>query len=385
MLMIALSAALFMLTIQCDTGGDDDDDSGGSACETFCNRVAECGLGGVIGVASMDECLNYCSGVGSSVGNCVLAANNCEETSACFSAGDDDDDNDDNDDNDDTSPADSTPRLVGYELYISAQDIELFSQATMLDTLGVHERPLIFVKYKDEACDLAGGKMYYQLDDGENTEYGTLPGNVKCQSSELGNALFGYDLTEIDGAMEIGEHSLRYYWTDSLGNESNPQVYNYEVGDIPTAIGGVMADFTRNDENGDPVSLSDYAGNVIVIDGFAEWCTYCRQEAGELATSMQDYLDNGDPVAMIGLMHETNSGSGDIPQATLQGWVDTYGWTGLIHCLDDGDQPTVQEQYWMQPAFPFNMVLDQDGVIRTKWHGYGSGLVDWVIEQLLTK
>jgi thiol-disulfide isomerase/thioredoxin len=155
------------------------------------------------------------------------------------------------------------------------------------------------------------------------------------------------------------------------------------VDDFPTAIGAPMADFTLTDETGTPVSLSDYAGMIVLINGFAEWCTYCKQEADEMAELIAEYNGAGDPVAMLGLMHETNSGSSDIPQATLQDWSDDHGWGGLIPCLDDGDPPTVQEDYWWTPAFPFNMILDADHVIRVKWHGYGSGLIEDVIDWLL--
>jgi hypothetical protein len=378
-LVLLVAAASFLALTQCD---DDDDDSGGtSACQKFCSRLADCGLGGLIGIATMDDCLNYCdTSVDGTLGNCVNNAGDCAVVEACFGAPpDDDDDDDDNDDNDTPDP---TPRITGQALYLSALDYDLPSEKTGGYDIGIHEWAFFNLEFRDEDCDLPGGEMYYSLDDGADTLYDEISGLVKCSDSQM-SFLWGYELTEIDGALAEGEHTLRFYIVDDAGHQSNERSVHYEVDDFPTAIGAPMADFTLTDETGTPVSLSDYAGMIVLINGFAEWCTYCKQEADEMAELIAEYNGAGDPVAMLGLMHETNSGSSDIPQATLQDWSDDHGWGGLIPCLDDGDPPTVQEDYWWTPAFPFNMILDADHVIRVKWHGYGSGLIEDVIDWLL--
>jgi parallel beta-helix repeat protein len=83
-------ACLLSFPISCGCGDDDDDDSGGASsdddddvCADFCEIIAHCDMGEGLNVYTMEECLDFCLQVGS-VGNCVMAATDCEEATACF-------------------------------------------------------------------------------------------------------------------------------------------------------------------------------------------------------------------------------------------------------------------------------------------------------------
>lgn len=50
-------------------------------------------------------------------------------------------------------------------------------------------------------------------------------------------------------------------------------------------------DFTVLDENGDKVKLSDYFGKPIVLNFWASWCYYCKEEMPDFNTAYHDNPD----------------------------------------------------------------------------------------------
>lgn len=59
-------------------------------------------------------------------------------------------------------------------------------------------------------------------------------------------------------------------------------------------------DFTLDDLDGSPVSLSDYRGQWVVVNFWASWCSPCVRELPELAR----YQRNNPDVRVIGINFE---------------------------------------------------------------------------------
>ena len=59
----------------------------------------------------------------------------------------------------------------------------------------------------------------------------------------------------------------------------------------PISVGSVVPDFVLTTFEGEEIALRDLAGQVVVINFWASWCTTCDAEAAELEQAYQMYKD----------------------------------------------------------------------------------------------
>ncbi len=53
-------------------------------------------------------------------------------------------------------------------------------------------------------------------------------------------------------------------------------------------------DFTLQDVNGQPFTLSDYSGKTVAVNFWATWCPPCREEMPDLDAYYRAHLPDGD-------------------------------------------------------------------------------------------
>jgi len=250
------------------------------------------------------------------------------------------------------------------------------------------ESGIILPVYSDEDCDLKGGKMYYKLDGGDATEYDTISSLVKCQYNADSYDWVGYYLDEIPGALDDSkdtDHSMEIWWTDAAGNESNHLTVDYTITVKDYRPGAVMEEFTLPNQDDEDVSLSDFTGNIVVIEGTTGWCPYCGDEADEFAVLAPAYRTAGDPVTFLGMMGEDGGGSPNVTPAILTSYRAAHDWdTADIDLLADPNFAFLGD-YMPSTGVPFNVILDTTHTIRVMWNGYWANHMDDIVDQLLAE
>lgn len=115
-------------------------------------------------------------------------------------------------------------------------------------------------------------------------------------------------------------------------------------------------DFTLESLDGTKVALSDYRGNVVVLNFWASWCAPCRAEIPDLEAAYQAYKDEG--LVILGINVEES-------RQKIDPFVIEFGITYPV-LLDEQGQ--VMNEY-RALGLPMSLVLDQEGMIQVRHMG----------------
>lgn len=147
-------------------------------------------------------------------------------------------------------------------------------------------------------------------------------------------------------------------WETSFPNNSNTKAARKILDTkIATAIGVVAPDFTQNDPEGNPITLSSLRGKVILVDFWASWCSPCRQENPNVVKMYNRFKDKGFDIIGVSL---------DSKKAD---WLKGIEDDGLVwnHVSDLGGwKNKVSSEIYGIRSIPSTMLLDENGVIIAK-------------------
>jgi thiol-disulfide isomerase/thioredoxin len=139
-----------------------------------------------------------------------------------------------------------------------------------------------------------------------------------------------------------------------------------------------LKDFRIEDLEGNPLTLNDLKGKVVIIDFWATWCRPCLAEFGELEESYVQYKD--DPDVQFVMLNAAGSGDdiSDIIKFQEDHKFDLPFYRETTRNLSD--QAGVS-------AFPTLVIVDREGNIRVTHKGYTRGedlvgFIDGWIEKL---
>jgi cytochrome c biogenesis protein CcmG/thiol:disulfide interchange protein DsbE len=130
-------------------------------------------------------------------------------------------------------------------------------------------------------------------------------------------------------------------------------------GSKPARIGTVAPDFTVQDSDR-KITLSDYRGQVVVLNFWATWCPPCIEELPSLETLQQRMKDKGIKVLAISI--------DDDDSAYHQFLKDNR-----VDLLSVRDASKKSNNLYGTFKFPETYIIDQKGIVRRKF----IGAVNW--------
>ena len=120
-----------------------------------------------------------------------------------------------------------------------------------------------------------------------------------------------------------------------------------------TAVGKQAPLFTQKDTSGNPVSLADLKGKVLLIDFWASWCEPCRAASPNLKTQYALYKSKGLEIISVSIDNKRNSWLNAIKEDNLP-WLQVSDLKG--------QENDVARLYGIK-GVPSFFLIDRDGKI----------------------
>jgi peroxiredoxin len=136
-------------------------------------------------------------------------------------------------------------------------------------------------------------------------------------------------------------------------------------------VGSSAPDFALRSADGPNLRLSEYRGEVVMLNFWATWCGPCRQEMPQLEKIYARYEDAG--FTLLGINVD-----GD-PERARRMATDV----GVSFPVLFDDDKTVSRLYDIR-AMPVTVLIDRDGRVREIHHGYRPGVEAKYLDRVRT-
>ncbi|WP_143310610.1 peroxiredoxin family protein [Chitinophaga vietnamensis] len=148
--------------------------------------------------------------------------------------------------------------------------------------------------------------------------------------------------------------------------------------------GTLAPDFTRKDQYGETIKLSDYRGKLVILDFWGSWCGACRQSHPHLKELYEAYKDKG--LEIIAVANENVHGEKTALSKAKAAWLaaikkDDVNWVHVLNDEGSGDRDIANA--YLVSAYPTKFLLDRDGKILLRIDDILNVEIDQKIKSLL--
>ena len=198
----------------------------------------------------------------------------------------------------------------------------------------------------------------------ERFKSGMIPDNKGYRSvhGKLRNAGLYEELLEIFKAAEQRQPDdevilvrLAYIY-EKLGNTELAEVYYRKTDPKYELWGKLVTDFSATDLDGNPISLQQYRGKVVLLDFWGVWCGFCIDEMPNLKRLHDTYKDQGFDIIGVSL---------DDKEPALRDYIkeNDIQWRQIYSGKRWEEDPLAQQ--FKITGVPSQWLIDRDGKLIT--------------------
>ena len=189
-------------------------------------------------------------------------------------------------------------------------------------------------------------------------------GTITAYEWSFGDGEAGSGKTATHTYEAAGTYSAKLIVTDDRGARDSAirMIVVEEPGEeipVGTQVGQRAPAFTLEDLEDEKVSLSDFLGNVVILDFWASWCSPCRYSLPHLENLGESYRDQGVVVLGVNL---------DESRQDAESYLEQSGYSNIITLWESYPAAQAVKHLYAVAGIPHTFLIDRQGIIRYSDH-----------------